>query len=63
MENLIETAIFSANSAHDRAVAHSAFADMFDAAGMAHLASARRAQAASEWHMERVWRGMADALS
>ena len=63
MHNLIETALFKANAAHDRAVAHNAFADMFDAAGMSRLATARRALAESEWQMVRVWRGMADALA
>ena len=63
MENLIETALFKANAAHDRAVAHSAFADMFAAAGMSRLATARRKEAASEWHMQRVWREMVDVLA
>lgn len=63
MNNLIDTALFKARAATQRAISHRAYADMFQVAGMPTLASKRRALAASEEHMTRVWQGIADALA
>lgn len=63
MNNLIDTALFKAQAATQRAITHHAYADMFQAAGMSTLAGKRRELAKSEEHASREWQDMANALS
>jgi len=63
MDNLIETALFKARAASDRASAHLEFVTMLAAGGMTRLAEDRRKAYESESHMAQVYYAMASELS
>ena len=63
MKNLIETAVFKARDASERAEAHMEFADMLYTAGLHALARSRKAASVSESHMAQVYYAMASELA
>lgn len=63
MENLIETALFKARHASDRASAHLGFVTMFASAGMPGLAEDRRKAFESESRMAESYYAMASELA
>jgi len=60
---LIETALFQARAASDRASAHLEFVTMFTASGMTRLAESRRKAYESESHMASVYYAIAESLA
>ena len=63
MDNLIETALFKARSASERASAHIEFMAMLDSAGMTRLVEERRKAHESESRMADSYYAMASELS
>jgi len=63
MKPMLETALFKARAASDRASAHLEFVTMFAASGMTRLAESRRKAYESESHMASVYYAIASELS
>ena len=63
MENLIETALFKARAASDRASVHLEFVTMFASADMPRLADQRRKSYESESRMAEIYYAMAAELA
>ena len=63
MHNLIETALFKARAASDRAEAHMDFADMLHSAGLYTLAQSRKSASVSESRMAQVYYAMASEIA
>ena len=63
MDNLMETALFKARAASDRASAHLEFVTMFASAGMTRLADERRKAYEAESRMVQVFYAMASELA
>ena len=63
MENLIETALFKARAASDRASAHLEFVTMLASAGMTRLADERRKAFEAESRMAEIYYAIASELS
>jgi hypothetical protein len=63
MENLIETALFKARAASDRASAHLEFVTMFASADMPRLADQRRKSYESESRMAEIYYAMAAEIA
>lgn len=63
MKSLIETALFKARAASDRASAHLEYVTMFASAGMMRQAEARRAAFEAESRMAEIYYAMVAELS
>ena len=63
MEQLIDTALFKARAASDRASAHLEFVTMLAVADMPRLADERRKAYQAESHMAEIYYAMASELS
>lgn len=63
MENLIETALFKARAASDRASAHLEYVTMFAAAGMTRQADERHKAFEAESRMAEIYYAMASELA
>jgi len=63
MNPVIETALFKARAASDRASSHLEFVTMFAASGMTRLADQRYKEYESESHMASVYYAIAESLA